>query len=349
MASPSADFLRTAQECRKALCNPTFSTFGYTRLWRNLSGIEIFTNLDEPIRKALRSVIHGAFTSPRARRVTFDAAYAVMSRRLDTSEERPDHQTVTSILLLLFDAQATATFHRLGVDPRWGSAAVHAFQEARAQIGVSGAPTPESLAWKRAAREAAQVAWTNSVQCAATDTLLGIARDTAPVMAEQYGSLLLSGFLDTLANNIQDDLPASCMMRIAGLPRDMQRRLVQPGLLRRVCLETLRLQPGKIALRSRNDDGSAPDRLCAIALSEAGRDPAVFADPDTFDPWRQGLEKALSFGVGQHACPGKEFAISLAEGLLSALLARGHLCPNTASDLSCVNLDMWLDLDDRER
>lgn len=64
-----------------------------------------------------------------------------------------------------------------------------------------------------------------------------------------------------------------------------------------------------------------------LVLAAANRDPAVFADPDRFDPARFASERSggvgpLSFAFGPHFCLGASLARLEAEAMLAALLAR---------------------------
>jgi cytochrome P450 len=57
------------------------------------------------------------------------------------------------------------------------------------------------------------------------------------------------------------------------------------------------------------------------ALAAGNRDPAVFTDPNTFDPTRDEAE-VLSFGVGPKFCPGWNLARSQLAAALSVVLER---------------------------
>ena len=52
-----------------------------------------------------------------------------------------------------------------------------------------------------------------------------------------------------------------------------------------------------------------------VVNSAANRDPALFSDPDTFDPERPNARQHVAFGRGIHTCPGAPLA--RAEGVIS--------------------------------
>lgn len=83
------------------------------------------------------------------------------------------------------------------------------------------------------------------------------------------------------------------------------------GLLR----ETLRHDPPLKATR-RVDRATGAEVV--IDLVAANRDPAVFADPERFDPAR-GESPHLTFGHGVRPCPASVHALALAAGVLDAL------------------------------
>jgi molybdenum cofactor synthesis domain-containing protein len=65
-------------------------------------------------------------------------------------------------------------------------------------------------------------------------------------------------------------------------------------------------------------------RHVVLNWTSANRDPAVFGDPDRFDPERNGAAN-LVYGTGPHSCPGRPLATLELRVLVRALLARGEL------------------------
>jgi cytochrome P450 len=64
----------------------------------------------------------------------------------------------------------------------------------------------------------------------------------------------------------------------------------------------------------------AAGELVRLSLAGAGRDPAVFPDPDRYDPWRPNLRRHLAFAAGPHVCVGIHLARLEARSALSELL-----------------------------
>jgi cytochrome P450 len=66
----------------------------------------------------------------------------------------------------------------------------------------------------------------------------------------------------------------------------------------------------------------APDTTVLAMLAAAGRDPAVHADPDTFDPTRPHVTEHLAFSGGIHYCLGAALARLEARVALTTLATR---------------------------
>lgn len=99
------------------------------------------------------------------------------------------------------------------------------------------------------------------------------------------------------------------------------------GLLDAVLDESLRLEPAATRVdRYATADvelAGAPIRrgdLVMVNLAAAGRDPAVFEDPDRFDLARTNTYRHVAFATGPHACIGMHLARAEAALLIGALI-----------------------------
>lgn len=102
-----------------------------------------------------------------------------------------------------------------------------------------------------------------------------------------------------------------------------------PGLFSAAIEESLRLEPAA----TRVDRYTAREvtlagvpipagELVIVSLSAANRDPAVFAEPDSFDINRPNANRQLGFAAGPHYCLGAHLARLETEAVLTALLDR---------------------------
>jgi cytochrome P450 len=93
--------------------------------------------------------------------------------------------------------------------------------------------------------------------------------------------------------------------------------------------ESLRLEPAaavvdRYATRDVTAGGAAIRRgdLVTVSLAGANRDPAVFSDPDSYNPFRPNAHRHLSFARGPHFCVGAHLARLETLTAVSTLLAR---------------------------
>lgn len=89
----------------------------------------------------------------------------------------------------------------------------------------------------------------------------------------------------------------------------------EPDLLANAVEESLRMEPAAAVVdRYATRDitlAGAPIRagdLVTVSLAGAGRDPAVFAEPDVFDVRRTNARRHLAFAGGPHVCVGMHLA-----------------------------------------
>ena len=86
----------------------------------------------------------------------------------------------------------------------------------------------------------------------------------------------------------------------------------EPAALGAAIDESLRLEPAAAVIdRYATADVAlggaeiARGDLVRLSITAANRDPAVFADPDAFDPGRANLRRHVAFAQGPHVCVGR--------------------------------------------
>lgn len=101
------------------------------------------------------------------------------------------------------------------------------------------------------------------------------------------------------------------------------------GLLPAVIEESLRMEPpaavvDRYAVGDADLGGAAvrAGDLVRVSITAANRDPAVFADPDRFDPYRADAGEHVAFAHGPHFCFGATLARLEARAALGAVLDR---------------------------
>ena len=107
-----------------------------------------------------------------------------------------------------------------------------------------------------------------------------------------------------------------------------------PGLLPQAIEESLRLEPAaavvdRYATRDVELGDARPGAaaissgdLVSVSLAGAGRDPAVFTDPDRFDVRRDNARQNLAFARGPHFCLGVHLARLEARAALTAAFSQ---------------------------
>jgi cytochrome P450 len=111
----------------------------------------------------------------------------------------------------------------------------------------------------------------------------------------------------------------------------LERAQLDPSILPQVIDETMRwLSPVQSATRHvmqpfewQGIQFSAHDTVNCM-LGAANRDPAIFADPDRFNPYRANSRRHLGFATGAHACLGSHLARAEVRIGLGTLLSRLH-------------------------
>lgn len=122
---------------------------------------------------------------------------------------------------------------------------------------------------------------------------------------------------------------ASMMAAVLSERALFERARAEPRICAAIADETLRweapvaLLPRRAARDSKlGGHAIATGDPMLLGITAANRDPAVFADPDRFDPDRRQLEKSLVFGHGPHFCLGAQLARAELRIALGALAER---------------------------
>ncbi|GAA0371193.1 hypothetical protein GCM10009530_21710 [Microbispora corallina] len=146
---------------------------------------------------------------------------------------------------------------------------------------------------------------------------------------------LLVQACDATAGLIGNTLAA--VLRPPGEAAPFKEPAVEAPAVEALLAETMRHDPPvrltrRVAAQDATVGGVAvpSGAVLVLDLAAANRDPAVFRDPDRFDPGRFGADGLpardgaghLGFGSGPRACPGERIALALAAGVVSAALGR---------------------------
>jgi cytochrome P450 len=137
-------------------------------------------------------------------------------------------------------------------------------------------------------------------------------------------AVLLFGGIETTEGMI-----ANAALALLRRPRERDRVAGDPSLLAAAVEESLRLEPAAAVV----DRYAAADTvlggaaiaagdLVRVSIAGANRDPAMFRDPERFDPARPRVRRHLAFAHGPHVCLGIHLARLEARLGLAALLRR---------------------------
>ena len=120
---------------------------------------------------------------------------------------------------------------------------------------------------------------------------------------------------------------SNVILHLLSHPSQLALVRADPGLVPNAVEESLRLEPAaavvdRYATRDVTLGGAAIRQgdLVTVSLAGAGRDPAVFTDPGTFDVRRPGARLNLAFAHGPHFCLGAHLARLEAQAAVRAAL-----------------------------
>ena len=195
------------------------------------------------------------------------------------------------------------------------------YTDISAAVAALSAGEPLPPAGPRVAALLAQRVRT-AVEALGADGLLArAARPPAGLDPDEVASnaaVLLFGGIETV-----EGMVANALLHVLGLPDPAAVADHVPSAVE----ESLRLEPAaaRVDRYTTRRAVLAGVRLPAgdlvvASLAAAGRDPAVFADPDRFDPARPGAGRHLAFARGPHVCVAAGLARLQAGAALEAVL-----------------------------
>jgi cytochrome P450 len=159
------------------------------------------------------------------------------------------------------------------------------------------------------------------------ESLLSSVAAMATLSTDQIVSnaaVLLFGGIETTEGMI-----ANALMHLLQAPDQLAAARADSTALDAAIEESLRLEPAasvidRYATADASLDGTSIARgdLVRVSIAGANRDPAVFADPDRFDPGRSGPRRHLAFAHGPHVCVGIHLARLEARGAIAEILDR---------------------------
>jgi cytochrome P450 len=144
----------------------------------------------------------------------------------------------------------------------------------------------------------------------------------ADTEAVSNAAVLMFGGIETTEGMITNTL-----LHLLASPRQLRLVAGAPELVPAAVEESLRLEPAAALVdryatggcRLGGADIRAGD-LVSVSLAGAGRDPAVFAEPDVFDVRRPNARQHLAFARGPHFCLGAHLARLEAVAAVRAVL-----------------------------
>lgn len=198
---------------------------------------------------------------------------------------------------------------------RWYAALVES-------VSAVTAGSPPTDAGAAAFRELGESVSRTIADPAADSLLTGV--DLAPEEIVANAAVLMFGGIDTTESMI-----ANLVLHLLSHPAALAAVRADRASLPNAIEESLRYEPAasvvdRYATRDVTFAGAGIRRgdLVRVSIAGANRDPAVFPDPDVFDPHRANARANLAFALGPHFCLGARLARAEAEIATTALLDR---------------------------
>ncbi|HET7013993.1 MAG TPA: cytochrome P450 [Streptosporangiaceae bacterium] len=290
-------------------------------------GTPSFLSLDPPDHTRMRRLVSQAFT-PRVVSTLADRITQLTDELLTAAGQAGDHQ-FDLVGALAYPLPVRIISELLGVPSQdhatfagWSAKLAHSVQPSFGAI------------------DAAELAQTEQASAEFREyfTELIAARRSSPgddlltklIRAEDEGQrLTLDEMISTCVlllvagHETTVGLISNAMLALLRNPDQLAVLVADPDLAAQAVEETLRYDsPVQLTGRVATGGLLEPDgAVMLLLLSATGRDPAVFADPDTFDITR-GTSEHLAFSAGPHFCLGAPLARLEATIALRALATR---------------------------
>lgn len=194
-------------------------------------------------------------------------------------------------------------------------------------ITAGRGPTHEGRAASRSLRERLQTVITARDRSSLLSDAAANAESGGALSHDQIpsnGAVLLFGGIETTEAMI-----ANAALELLRRPEHVPRIGDEPPALDALIDESLRLEPAAAMIdRYASADCRLEDaeilqgELVHISITAANRDPAVFPDPDAFDPSRSNLRRHLAFAQGPHVCVGVHLARLETRDAIAGLFGR---------------------------
>ena len=212
------------------------------------------------------------------------------------------------------------------VDPatllEWYGAIVAAVSELAGSPGLPGVNTPGAAAFEMLDTSLRAVIGSGSGRPSLLADAVGDGSGLSTGEAVSNAAVLLFGGIETTEGMI-----GNAILHLLSHPAQLAQVTADPGLIPGAVEESLRLEPAaavvdRYATRDLRIGAAAIGRgdLVTVSLAGAGRDPAVFSDPDTFDVRRPNSRMHLAFAHGPHFCLGAHLARLEAQAAVRAVL-----------------------------
>jgi cytochrome P450 len=285
--------------------------------------------LDPPAHTRLRKLVAPSFT-PRALRARVPGIQKIVDERLDAIERRGGPFDLVADFAARVPVRVICEL--LGVPDEhqesfmlWGSTLGESLdgvrtmgerRRSRQAVIDMGAFFDDLIARRR-----------RSLGEDVLSDLLRAEPDGAPLGRQELVAtveLLLGAGFETTVNLI-----GNAVLALLARPALVPPLVGEDGFAAEVVEETLRYDPPvQFTVRMTGEDvelgGTAVGRgeMIGVMLAGANRDPAVFADPGSFDPRRANNRDHLSFSAGPHYCLGAGLSRLEAEIALRGLFRR---------------------------